>query len=159
MNGFFVGLVPTDTAQRAAEMMKAEGVGIVCVCGIEKLPLGVVTDRDLALRVCAEGLSPGDVPLHAIMTGEPVTCHLDTPIAEIERLMTHHTVGRVLVVDDRGILCGVISLAEIWHHESPLTAGALSRMVTERELRATPTGGHFDSGRPSKASEPPDGHA
>jgi hypothetical protein len=44
---------------------------------------------------------------------------------------------------------GIITLAEIWHSESPLKAGAISRRLTERELRVGATGGHYDAGRSS----------
>lgn len=142
MNTFFVELRPTDTVRQAAEAMRNDGVGIVCVCNERRAPLGVVTDRDVVLRVCAKGLAPESTQLKDIMSTNPVICRTETAVEEIKTAMTNRRVGRVLVADHEGELVGLISLAEIWHYESPLSAGPLSRRVTEREFRARPTGGH-----------------
>jgi CBS domain-containing protein len=142
MNTFFVELRPSDSVRQAAEAMRNDGVGIVCICNERRAPVGVVTDRDVVLRVCAKGLVPETTELKDIMSLNPVVCQTETPIEEIKTAMTNRRVGRVLVVDQQGELVGLISLAEIWHYESPLSAGPLSRRVTEREFRARPTGGH-----------------
>lgn len=151
MNSFFVTVRPTDSVQQAVEAMTRERVGIVCVCDDSQVPVGVVTDRDIVTRGCSKKLSLEQATVRSIMTQQPLTCPLDADMAEVQAAMQKRTVARVLVVDDLGRLAGVISLAEIWHHETPLWAGSLSRHITERELRVAPTGGHFDTGRSREA--------
>src|SRR5690606_27188808 len=102
---------------------------------------------DVIIRACSKGLLLHETPASAIMSQSPLTCGVDDPMDQVQDAMKNRGVARVLVVDEAGKLTGVISLAEIWHYESPLMAGSLSRRVTEREFRVAPTGGHFDSGR------------
>lgn len=135
MNSFVVRARPTNTAQEVACAMRDQGVGIVCVCDEELLPIGVVTDRDLAVRVCSVEHPPAQVQVQHVMTPRPVTCALDATVDDIHQLMKDHGVARVLVTEHDGRIAGVVTLAEIWHYESPLTAGPTSRRVTERELR------------------------
>ena len=141
MNGFVVRAKATSLVKDVAQSMRDQGVGIVSICDEEQRPVGVVTDRDITVRVCAAGTPPETTAVQAIMTKKPVTCDVNTPVEEIHRLMNAHGIGRVLVVDEEGRLAGVVTLAELWHYESPLTAGPVSRRVTERELRVHGTGG------------------
>lgn len=140
MNRFFVEVRPTDTVRAVAEAMKDESVGIVCVTDEGHKPVGVLTDRDLAIRVCAAGLSSGDTLVQEVMSAAPVTAPLEASASEVETRMKETGLGRMLVVDEEGRLNGVVTLAEIWHYESPLTAGQVSRSITGRELRAHATG-------------------
>lgn len=149
MNRFCVVLKPLDTVMAAASAMRQESVGIVCICTESGVPIGVLTDRDIVVRACAQALPPTTTSVQAIMTPNPATCRLDAEMEEVERDMQRRGVGRVLVVDDAGRLAGVITLAELWHSESAWAAGAVSRRVSERELRVQRTGGHFDTGRDS----------
>lgn len=135
MNVFFVAIDGGVSVQRAAQAMRDEAVGIVCVCGEDKVPQGVLTDRDITTRVAAAGVAPDSVEVRKVMTADPVTCREDDEVSKIEELMRQRRIGRVLVVDDEGKMVGVVSLAEVWHYESPLSAGLVSRQVTERELR------------------------
>lgn len=135
MNTYFVAVKPTDSVQVAARAMRDEQVGVVCVCDEEQQPLGVVTDRDITTRVCADDRAASRTKVAEIMSPEPVTCSLDATAAAIETIMQANELTRVLVVDEAGRLVGIVTLAEIWHYESPLTAGPVSRRVTERQLR------------------------
>jgi len=153
MNACFVELGPTDSVHVAACAMRDEMVGLVCICDEAHRPIGVVTDRDLVTRVCA-----AERPIHStevveIMSPHPITCSLDASAAEIEDLMAGRGVARVLVTADDGRLVGVVTLAEIWHYESPLTAGHVSRRVTQRHLRVqTGSTGRHASPPPHSAS-------
>lgn len=153
MNRFFVALRPTDAIRSAVEAMANERVGLVCVCEGELSPLGVLTDRDIVTRACFKRLDLDCEPISTIMTPNPVLCGPEDDMDEVELQMERRSVGRVLVAEN-GVLVGVITLAEIWHSESPLKAGAISRRVTERELRVGATGGHYDAGRTAASMEP-----
>ena len=153
MNRFFVALSPSDPIRSAVEAMTSEGVGLVCVCDEARSPLGVLTDRDIVTRGCFKRLDLDREPLQTIMTPHPLVCGPDDEMDEVEQQMERRGVARVLVADG-GVLEGVITLAEIWHSESPLKAGAISRRVTGRELRVEATGGHYDAGRSPHSTEP-----
>jgi CBS domain-containing protein len=135
MNGFVVRARPDSTVRDVAAAMRDQGVGIVCVCNEDKIPLGVVTDRDLALRVCATGANPNQLLIQAVMSKNPITCALDAEVEDIHLLMNQNGVARVFVVDAARQVSGIVTLAELWHYESPLEAGPVSRRVTQRELR------------------------
>lgn len=146
MNRFFVALRPTDPVRAAVEAMAEERVGLVCITDEASAPIGVLTDRDIVTRGCYKRLDLEREPISTVMTPNPLLCSPDDDMDEVELQMERREVGRVLVAQD-GILEGVITLAEIWHSESPLKAGAMSRRVTERELRVGATGGHYDAAR------------
>lgn len=155
MNSYFVAVTPTDSVLTAARAMREERVGVVCVCDEAHRPLGVVTDRDLATRVCASERNVRDTEVREIMSPKPVTCGLDASATEVESVMKQTGISRVLVVDDKDRLVGVVTLAEIWHYESPLTAGQVSRRVTERELRLRTGSASASTFRTGKANERP----
>lgn len=152
MNRFFVALLPNEPIRAAVEAMAHEQVGLVCVCDGARSPLGVLTDRDIVTRGCFKRLDLDLEPISSIMTPNPVLCSPDDDMDEVELQMERRSVGRVLVAEG-GALVGVITLAEIWHSESPLKAGAISRRVTERELRVGATGGHYDAGRAAASTD------
>lgn len=153
MNRFFITLSPTDPVRDAVEAMVHERVGVVCVCDPLGRPVGVVTDRDVVTRGCYKRLPLDREPVGSVMTPNPLICGPEDDMDEVELQMERRGVGRVLVADE-GKLVGLITLAEIWHSESPMKAGAISRRVTERELRVGATGGHYDGGRSSRRAPP-----
>jgi signal-transduction protein with cAMP-binding, CBS, and nucleotidyltransferase domain len=155
MNTFFVELRPSDSVLTAAKAMHDECIGIVCVCDEHDAPVGVLTDRDITVRVCARELSPETTLLESVMTAAPMTCNVDDSAAEVEGRMQQRGVGRALVVDDAGKLVGIVSLAEIWHHESPFKAESVSRRITQRELRMNPTGARLGATGAPIAPAPP----
>lgn len=152
MNKFFVSLLPIDPIRAAVEAMTNERVGLVCVCDTARTPVGLLTDRDIVTRGCFQRRDFDCEPIATIMTRDPLLCSPNDEMDEVEQQMKRRSVSRVLVADS-GELVGVITLAEIWHSESPLKAGAVSRRVTERELRVEATGGHYDAGRSATSKE------
>lgn len=112
-----------QTVRDAAKLMRDESIGFVPVCDEKGGPLGAVTDRDLAIRVLAEGRSP-DERIEAFMTRDAVSCRLGDDVKDAERLMRETRKSRVMVCDDQGHLAGVISLADIAEVESGSAAGA-----------------------------------
>src|SRR5581483_9589521 len=94
--------------------------------------LGVVTDRDLALRVLGERL-PSDTPVLAIMTPGPfLSCRPDDSLQSLETRMAEAKRPRAVVVDPCGKLVGVISLSDIARVETSLLhVGELLRAITD----------------------------
>lgn len=137
--GCAVGSVPPDTTVDAvARTMAEQRVGLIAVCDSAGTLLGVITDRDIALRICARNQRASEVPVSAVMTKDVVTCHERDPAAHAEELMLAHQKFRVVVVDDAGHFVGVISLTDVLHFEAPLRAAAVGRSVTSRQFRMRP---------------------
>ena len=99
----------SDTAQAAAQRMGARNVGTLVVADAERKALGIVTDRDLALRVVGAGLDPNRVPVGDVMTRNPVTIQEEDSPDEALGLMRLHSTRRLPVVDQRGTMIGIVS--------------------------------------------------
>jgi CBS domain-containing protein len=70
--------VPNDSAQHAAQLMKELDIGAVPICDDTQKAVGILTDRDLVLRVVAVGRDPEATPVGQMMTGELFTCRQGT---------------------------------------------------------------------------------
>jgi CBS domain-containing protein len=102
------------SAAQAARLMRDNSIGFLPVCEVGSgRVIGVVTDRDLATRVCAEERSAADTPVSAIATRPPVACYEDDRLRAAEDLMRTHQVSRLVVVDEDGHPVGVISLSDV----------------------------------------------
>ena len=106
--------VTPDTAiQEAARLMKEEEVGVLPVVesSSSKKLLGMITDRDITVRVVAEGRSSASV--RDAMTSGVATAKADDSVKDVMALMADEQVRRVPIVDDRGQLVGIIAQADI----------------------------------------------
>ena len=102
---------PEMNAADAAALMKQYDVGVIPVTEGDDL-VGLVTDRDLVLRVLAEREDPMAVRLGDIVTRSPVTVSPDTRISEAREVMAEHKIRRLPVVkNDR--LVGILSLGDL----------------------------------------------
>ncbi len=103
---------PSDTVIRCAKLMRDESIGFVPICDDAGEPVGAITDRDLTIRVLADGRSP-DEKISAFMTKDVISCRTSDDSEEIARLMRDHRKSRVMVCDEGGKLVGVVSLQDI----------------------------------------------
>jgi CBS domain-containing protein len=122
-----------DTVHHVARRMRDLDIGFAPVCAPDGTPLGTITDRDIAVRVCAEDLRPSATRAGDVMTRSPVTCREDEPIARAEALMARHQVARIMVVDRAGRLVGVISLSDVVGEEEDARAVETYRRVAGRD--------------------------
>ncbi len=97
----------------AAQRMREHSIGTLVVLDKDKKPLGIVTDRDLAMKVIAEGKDPAEVKVAQVMTVDPRSLSEDTPIEEGLRLMRGGQCRRLPVVDDKDALQGLVSIDDI----------------------------------------------
>jgi len=104
-------ITPDTTAQEAARLMKTEDVGALPIVEDGRL-IGVVTDRDLALRVIAEGRSL-DTPAAEIASKDVITIDAQQGLEEAAGLMAEHQVRRLPVVEEDGGLVGVLAQADV----------------------------------------------
>ena len=106
-------VMPADaTAADAAKMMRDQNIGCVVVARAEK-PEGLVTDRDLAIRVIAESRDARSVTLGDIMSALPVFVFGGRDLGYAIQVMREQAVRRLPVVDGTNKLIGVISLDDV----------------------------------------------
>lgn len=107
---------PTDTVDDVAKLMKKEDIGPVLI--VEKGDqgqrlVGIVTDRDLAIKVVGEGRDPKKTKVQDVMTTKVVTCRADDDVQNAMDAMAQHQLRRIPVVDEYGMLVGIISQADV----------------------------------------------
>ncbi|WP_050608277.1 CBS domain-containing protein [Clostridium niameyense] len=100
-----------DTVQNAAELMSKYNVGSVPVCNGEKV-IGIITDRDIALRAVATGKNSANLKVSDIMTSNPVVANTDMDIQDAARIMSERQIRR-LPVEDNGKISGIVALGDI----------------------------------------------
>jgi CBS domain-containing protein len=98
-------------ASEAAKMMKDADAGMIPVMDNGNL-LGTVTDRDIAIRLVAEGKDPQSTPVREIASTDPITVEPDRDLDEALKLMAKHQVRRLPVVEG-GRLVGVLAQADV----------------------------------------------
>src|SRR5262245_51654184 len=119
------------TLHDAAKKMRDKDVGFLPVCDARGKVLGTLTDRDIVIRALTSTLPPG-TPVTEIMTTGIVGCHPEDSIELAEDLMVRFKKSRIVVVDDEGILLGVVSLSDVAEHASPRQTQSTIRGVTDR---------------------------
>jgi CBS domain-containing protein len=132
MTAEVVQLPPGRPVSEAARVMAEYDVGFLPVTESDRTVVGVVTDRDLTLRVLGEGRS-ADTPLEEVMSEEVVSCYAGDDLGVCELLMRENQVSRLVVLGDEDLLAGVISLSDLAQYEDERRAGELLADVTERE--------------------------
>src|SRR5262249_32526538 len=93
--------VPSDTAQHAASLMREAGAGAIPVVESQERRrlVGIVTDRDLCMKVVAQGCEPGATPVADCMTLKVVSCAAADSIQKATELMKENQIRRVTVID------------------------------------------------------------
>jgi CBS domain-containing protein len=107
--------LPTDSVSKAAQLMQKEKVGSIPVIENEqtKKLIGIVTDRDLALQVIADGRDAKTTKVADVMTQDVVTCGIDDDIQEAVDAMADNQLRRIPVVDKKDMIVGIISQADV----------------------------------------------
>ena len=107
-------VTPSDSLQRVSQLMAEHDCGCIPVVKAtdQRSLLGVITDRDIAVRAVAEG-RPATTPIGEIMTPNPDTVGPDDDLSYVERLMSDRQIRRVVVVDDNGECVGIIAQADL----------------------------------------------
>lgn len=105
---------PDDTAEQAAALMEDNDCGCVPVVEDQETRklIGLVTDRDIALRGVGRGRD-GSTPVRELMSADVSCCGPDSDVEEAERIMTERQVRRVPVIDEGGCCVGMIAQADL----------------------------------------------
>jgi signal-transduction protein with cAMP-binding, CBS, and nucleotidyltransferase domain len=127
-------VLPTSaTVRDAALTMRENSLGFLPICDPDGRLVGVITDRDIAVRVAPFDRPPGSVAVTEVMTGRPLVCGPDEPIEAAEGRMIRRGVSRIMVVDEQGFPLGVISLTDILLKDRARRALDTAREVLSRE--------------------------
>ncbi len=102
-----------ESVQVAASRMNTRNVGTLLVIDESKCPIGIMTDRDLAMRVVGKGLDPNSTTVESVMSAAPESVTEETPIESAIAAMRAGPHRRLPVVDENGRLVGLISLDDI----------------------------------------------
>jgi CBS domain-containing protein len=116
-------------AVEAARRMLSEDVGSLPVVDGEAL-VGMVTDRDLVLKVVAKDLDPNKIPVSDVCTQNPVTVGADESLDEALQRMAKEQVRRLPVVSD-GQLVGILAQADVARHTNAESTGRLVEEISE----------------------------
>jgi CBS domain-containing protein len=123
-----------DSVVDAARIMAQHDVGLVPICeSIEtRKAIGCITDRDIVVRVVAEGKDPNVInSLREIMTNELATCSPSDDVDDVLALMEQRQVRRVLVTDEHGSLVGVVATADIASSVEKRKVGEVMEEISE----------------------------
>jgi CBS domain-containing protein len=137
----------------AARLMAVTGVGFLPICDADRKVLGVVTDRDLVVKAMSRGLDPGLTPITSVMSHPPVTCFVDGDLGMAERMMAEEQKSRLVLVDQKGFLAGVLSIADIAERAPKREALRTLQAVLWREALG-PRGGAPRDQEPFLTPEP-----
>jgi CBS domain-containing protein len=101
-----------ETIVDAAKKMANLDVGALPICGEDNRLKGMLTDRDIAVKVLAEGKDPGSTKAGELGDGKPVTIGADDSISEAVRTMKEHKVRRLPVIDGHDLI-GIVSQGDL----------------------------------------------
>jgi CBS domain-containing protein len=120
---------PDKTVVDAARVMKQEDAGVVPVTENGRLT-GMVTDRDIAIRVVAEGKDPKSTTVREVASSDLVTIDPQQDLDEAVRLMAQHRVRRLPVVEG-GRLVGVVAQADVARQGDDTQTGQVVQEISE----------------------------
>jgi CBS domain-containing protein len=113
----------------AAKMMKQENVGIAPIVEGDRL-IGTLTDRDIAVRVVAEGRNPETTTARDVASAAPVTVDPEQDLDEALRLMATHQGRRLPVVEEDGRVVGVLAQADVAEEAKAKKTGELVEEIS-----------------------------
>jgi CBS domain-containing protein len=117
----------------AAKMMREEDVGLAPIVEGDKL-IGMLTDRDIAIRVVAEGRNPDQVKVADVASKQVVTIDPQQDLEDALRIMAKHQVRRLAVVEEDGKLVGVVAQADVAREGDDKQTGELVEEISSRRL-------------------------
>ena len=128
--------------QEVAQMMVDNDCGEIPVVENKetKLPIGVITDRDIVCRTVARGLNPLDLTVADCLSKPCITVTPDMSLEECSHVMEENKIRRVPVVDAAGSCCGIVALADIALHARRSVAAEVVKEVSEPTAAASVAG-------------------
>ena len=121
---------PSTMVADAAKLMKAEDVGSLPIVEGDQL-VGMVTDRDIVIRVVAEGKDPQSTTVGEIASRDLVTVDPEQDLDEALRLMAQHQVRRLPVAEEDGRLVGILAQADVARQGKDVQTGQVVQEISE----------------------------
>ena len=118
-----------ETILDAAKKMQQLGVGALPICGSDDRLKGMITDRDIVVKVLAQGKDPSNVTAGELGEGKPVTIGADDSIEEAIRTMKDHKVRRLPVIDGHRLV-GIVSQADVARAADEQEVGELVEAIS-----------------------------
>lgn len=130
---------PQDTVRRAAQMMDSLNVGALPVCDGERL-VGMVTDRDIAVRAVSAGIAPDTAVVDDVMSTDVRWCFEDQPLDEVMQKMAGTQIRRIPVIshDAAHRLVGIVSLGDVATKADRAAASSIQPMVQKISTPSEP---------------------
>jgi CBS domain-containing protein len=119
-----------QTVAEAARMMADLNAGALPICGNDNRLKGMITDRDIVVKVLARGQDPTKVKVGELGQGKPVTIGADDDATEILRTMAEHRVRRLPVIDGHDLV-GIVALADVARALPDRPVGDLLEAISE----------------------------
>jgi len=110
-----IAVEPDDTISRVAQLFRENHVGCVVVHEGGR-PVGIATDRDVAMRCGGRRESVADIKVHEVMSRNPITAHVEEDVLDVLDRMRQRGVRRIPVLNDAGLLAGMLTLDDILVH-------------------------------------------
>jgi CBS domain-containing protein len=114
----------------AAKMMRDEDVGLAPIVEGNRL-VGTLTDRDIAIRVVAEGRDPESTTAREVASADVITVDPQQELDEALRLMAQHQVRRLPVVEEDGRLVGIVAQADVARHGDDKQTGQVVEQISQ----------------------------
>ena len=120
---------PSTTVQEAARTMKSEDIGSLPIVEGDRL-VGVITDRDIAIRIVAEGKG-AETTVGEIASKDVVTVDPQQSLEEAARLMSEHQVRRLPVTEEGGKLVGILAQADLAQTGQDALTGEVVQQISQ----------------------------
>jgi CBS domain-containing protein len=122
---------PETTLCDVAKLMRDKDCGQIPVVDEQRRPLGVITDRDIAVRAVADGVNPASAKASDFMTAPATTVTQDSSLRDVEELMEQQQIRRVVIVDERGTVAGIVAQADIALADHGRRIGEVVKQVSQ----------------------------
>ncbi len=134
----------------AAQLMAERDIGALPVVedNGSGRPIGVITDRDITTRIVARGENPVDRQVRHAMTVDTVTVRVDASVEDASREMAGRQVRRLIVVDEKGAIRGVVAQADLALSASHQETGRVVKEISEPTPPEAAATGSTAQGRP-----------
>ncbi len=119
-----------DSVADAAKKLAELNVGAMPICGEDNRLKGMLTDRDIVVKVLAEGKDPSQVKAGELGEGKPVTIGADDSVDEVLRTMSEHQVRRLPVIDGHDLV-GIVSQADVARNLDEEKVGDLVEAISQ----------------------------
>lgn len=127
-----IRIIPSNTTiQAAAELMRQMDIGVLPVSENGQI-VGMLSDRDIAVRAVAEGADPAATPAREVMSRDVISCFDDQDAREVAKLMEQNRVRRIVVVNRKNEAVGLVSVDDLaMHAETKALADEVAEVVKE----------------------------